>query len=63
MLRIANILAVDFPCVRVDLYWVNGRVYFGELTFYPWTGYVSFTPDKFDYELGEKFILPGVREA
>lgn len=58
MIEIANILAEDFPCVRVDLYWVNNRVYFGELTFYPWTGYIQFKPDEFDFELGEKFKLP-----
>lgn len=60
MLRVANILAADFPFVRVDLYWVNGNVYFGELTFYPWTGYVQFNPYEFDYQLGEYFILPEV---
>ena len=58
MLQIANIIAKDFPFVRVDLYWVNGRIFFGELTFYPWTGYVEFFPDGFDYTLGEKFELP-----
>ncbi len=58
MKRIAEDLAKDFPCVRVDLYWVNHRPYFGELTFYPWTGYVVFDPREFDIELGEKFVLP-----
>ncbi|MBG9687232.1 carbonic anhydrase [Bacillus mycoides] len=62
MLRVANILAADFPFVRVDLYWINNKVYFGELTFYPWTGYVQFTPDKFDLKLGEEFILPEPRK-
>ncbi|WP_339319205.1 ATP-grasp fold amidoligase family protein [Paenibacillus sp. FSL R10-2734] len=57
MLRVANILAVDFPCVRVDLYWVNDKVYFGEMTFYPWTGYVNFSPDEFDFTLGSHFQL------
>lgn len=61
MLKVANRLAKDFPSVRVDLYWVNGKVYFGELTFYPWTGYVSFTPDEFDFELGKQFTLPEVK--
>ncbi|WHY00418.1 ATP-grasp fold amidoligase family protein [Neobacillus sp. DY30] len=61
MLRVANILAEDFPFVRVDLYWVNGKVYFGELTFYPWTGYVQFDPDQFDFILGEQFGLPEKR--
>ncbi|ANU24790.1 carbonic anhydrase [Planococcus donghaensis] len=55
MLIIANKLAADFPFVRVDLYWVNNRVYFGELTFYPWSGYVQYTPEKFDITLGEQF--------
>lgn len=58
MLNIANTLAEDFPFVRVDLYWVNNRVYFGELTFYPWSGYVQFEPDEFDFILGEQFKLP-----
>lgn len=58
MKRVAEDLSKDFPCVRVDLYWVNHRVYFGELTFYPWTGYIVFDPREFDLILGEKFVLP-----
>lgn len=58
MLNIASTLAEDFPFVRVDLYWVNNRVYFGELTFYPWSGYVQFEPDEFDFVLGKQFKLP-----
>lgn len=57
MLEIANTLAEDFPFVRVDLYWVNQKIYFGELTFYPWTGYVQFKPDEFDIALGDLFRL------
>lgn len=53
MLDIARKLSEDFPFVRVDLYNVMGKIYFGELTFYPWTGYVQFTPDSFDFELGK----------
>ncbi|TDQ38648.1 teichuronopeptide biosynthesis TupA-like protein [Aureibacillus halotolerans] len=60
MLAIADELSKDFPFVRVDLYYVNGKVYFGELTFYPWTGYVQFKPDKFDFILGEQFELPAL---
>jgi len=61
MLEVAKKLSADFPFVRVDLYWVNEKVYFGELTFYPWTGYVQFTPDEFDFELGEQFKLPSIK--
>lgn len=53
MMEVARKLSADFPFVRVDLYNIDGRVYFGELTFYPWSGYVQFTPDSFDYELGK----------
>lgn len=57
MLRIAKVLSEDFPFVRVDLYNVEGKIYFGELTFYPWTGYVKFTPESFDKELGDLFDI------
>lgn len=55
MLRVAGILSEDFPFVRVDLYNINGKIYFGELTFYPWSGYVKFFPKEFDRTLGELF--------
>ncbi len=58
MLEIAEKLSKDFPAVRVDLYCIEGKIYFGELTFFPWSGYVQYTPDSFDFELGEKFVLP-----
>lgn len=58
LIDIAKILSEDFPFVRVDLYLINNKVYFGELTFYPWTGYVQFDPDRFDYQLGKDFELP-----
>jgi hypothetical protein len=57
MLEIARRLSKEFPFVRVDLYNVGGKIYFGELTFYPWSGYVQFTPDEFDIRLGEYFII------
>lgn len=58
MLEIATKLSEDFPAVRVDLYNIGGEIYFGELTFFPWSGYVLYNPDSFDYEMGSKFILP-----
>ena len=57
MLKIAEKLSEDFPFVRVDLYSVDDKVYFGELTFYPWSGYVQFNPDYADYQFGEYFSL------
>ena len=58
MLNIAAILSEDFPAARIDLYSIQGKIYFGEITYFPWSGYMRFTPDEFDYELGSKFILP-----
>ena len=55
MIRYAETLSEDFPFVRVDLYNINGMIVFGELTFYPWGGYVIFKPESFDYHLGEYF--------
>lgn len=49
---VAAKLSEDFPFVRVDLYNIRGRIYFGELTFYPMSGYVNFDPDNFDEYLG-----------
>lgn len=57
MMRIAHILSEDFPAARVDLYSIGGKIYFGEITFFPWSGYMEFKPDEFDYELGSKFVL------
>ena len=58
MVEIASVLSRDFPAVRVDLYNIEVKIYFGELTFYPWSGYVQYTPDSFDFELGKYFVLP-----
>lgn len=55
MLDIAATLSSDFPFVRVDLYNIEGKIIFGELTFYPWSGYVEFSPDSFDFKLGKYF--------
>lgn len=52
MMEVARKLSEGFPFVRVDLYNIDGKIYFGELTFYPWAGYIQFTPDSFDFELG-----------
>ena len=57
MLDIAARLSADFPFARIDLYSVGGNIRFGEITFYPWSGYMEFEPDEFDFVLGEKFTL------
>lgn len=57
MKDIAKQLSKDFPHVRVDLYNVEGQIYFGELTFYDGSGYITFDPDSFDEEMGKCFNI------
>lgn len=57
MIKLAEILANPFPFARIDFYNINGRIIFGEITFYPGSGFEPFYPDSFDYELGQKFLI------
>lgn len=58
MVKFAEKLSKEMPFVRVDFYEINGRIYFGELTFYPGAGFEEFTPESFDYLLGSWISLP-----
>lgn len=57
MISVAEKLSSPFPFVRVDLYLVSNKIYFGEMTFYPGSGYIGFSPDDYDYIFGEFFKL------
>lgn len=58
MKSLAAKLSEGLPEVRVDLYEVNGRIYFGEYTFFHHGGMVPFHPDKWDFVWGEQIHLP-----
>lgn len=58
MKKIAAILSKGHPHIRVDLYDINGKIYFGELTFYHWSGMTPFEPIEWDLRLGGMIILP-----
>ena len=58
MLKIAEKLSEPFPHVRVDFYNIDGKIVFGELTFFTNCGVVRYDPDSFDFELGRQFELP-----
>lgn len=58
MLHIAKDLSEPFPFVRVDFYEVDGKVIFGELTFFPKSGLPDFIPAEYDSILGEMLTLP-----
>ena len=53
MIKISEDLASPFPFVRVDLYDINGTIYFSELTFTPAKGTLILDDDKCDFEMGE----------
>jgi hypothetical protein len=58
MKRIAKKLSKGFPEVRVDLYEINGKPYFGELTFYTCGGMVPWKKHEYDERLGRMIKLP-----
>jgi hypothetical protein len=60
MLSTATQLSSGFHYVRVDLYEVEGKLFFGELTFSPNSGFVKFKPDDWDYAFGEKMLATGI---
>lgn len=58
MKGLAEKLSEGFAQLRVDFYEVNGKVYFGELTFFHHNGFVPFEPEEWDYTLGSWITLP-----
>lgn len=58
MKEMAAKLSKGMPHVRVDLYEANGKVYFGELTFYHFGGMVLFEPNSWDNTFGNWLKLP-----
>lgn len=63
VLATASALAKGLPFVRVDLYWLDGRVVFSELTFTPSAGKRQLTPASYDRRIGRLFELPGERRS
>ncbi len=58
MKELASKLSKKIPQVRVDFYNINGKIYFGELTFYHWSGFVPFNPPEWDKIFGDNIKLP-----
>ena len=58
MKQAAATLSKGIPHVRVDLYNINGEIYFGELTFFHFSGVVPFDPAEWDERIGEYLKLP-----
>lgn len=58
MIEISNKLSKDLIFVRVDLYSIKNKIYFGELTFFPWGGKQRLTVERFNKEFGDLIQLP-----
>ena len=58
MLDIARRLSAGLAAVRVDLYEIEGRVMFGELTFSSGSGMWQYTPHEWDVRMGQMVRLP-----
>ena len=58
MIEICHTLSIDIPFSRIDLYVIDEKVYFGEITFFPASGIGTFTPTEWNYKLGKMIELP-----
>lgn len=57
MINLAEKLSQNITFLRVDFYEINGNIYFGELTFYPASGFGKFQPEEWDLKLGNLIDL------
>lgn len=60
MIAISEKLSEGIPFVRIDLYDVDGHIYFGEFTFYPGGGLEWFRPFEWDYRLGKLINIKNI---
>lgn len=60
MLNLAERLSDGIPFIRVDFYEIDNKVYFSELTFFPASGLQPFSPEEWDYKMGEWISLHSV---
>ena len=63
MYNLAQVLSKGIPHVRVDFYNINGKIYFGELTLFHWSGFVKFEPKEWDKIFGDWIKLPKVKKV
>lgn len=62
MIDVCNVIAKDFPFVRVDFYDINGRPYIGELTFVPAGGLDNTIPYEADVKIGKMFDISSLEK-
>lgn len=59
MIHLAELLSTNIPCVRVDFYEIGKSIFFGELTFFHYSGLVRFEPEEWDLKIGNLLNLEG----
>lgn len=63
MFEISRILSKNIPYVRIDLYLVLDRVFFGEITLFPLSGFINYLDFQTDLKLGDMIGLPGSKQG
>ena len=58
MIALAEKISAGHSFLRVDFYSISGKIYFGELTFFPASGFGKFIPEEYDMILGNWLTLP-----
>ena len=58
MIKLSEKLSKNTYFLRVDFYEVNNKIYFGELTFFPASGFGEFIPNSWDKKIGDMLELP-----
>lgn len=58
MKELAAKISTGIPQVRTDFYEIEGKIYFGELTFFDSSGFAKFNPESWDEKLGRLIVLP-----
>ena len=61
IIALSEKLAAGIPQVRVDSYLIDNKIYFGEMTFYTWAGFIRFNPPEWDEILGSWIELPKLK--
>lgn len=62
MKNMSRKLAKDIPFSRIDFYEINKKAYFGEITFYPASGFGTFRPDEWNVKMGEMIKIKNGRK-
>jgi hypothetical protein len=62
MIILAEKLSKNYPFVRIDFYNVCGHIYFGEITFYPGSGFSKITPESYDVKIGSLIDLSHMKK-